>query len=100
MGLNVNWDEDFTKVLDHLSPEAGGISDWAGHTLLSRTQPAIDDDDEDCHHDDDDNDNDYDDADDDDHDEDDDDYLSSSQTAIVWWYSLEYLSFVSSGYLA
>ena len=25
-GLNGCWDEDFTKVLDHLSPEAGGIT--------------------------------------------------------------------------
>ena len=25
MGLNGCWDEDFTKALDHLSPEAGGI---------------------------------------------------------------------------
>ena len=25
MGLNGCWVEDFTKVLDHLSPEAGGI---------------------------------------------------------------------------
>ena len=25
MGLNGCWDEDFTKVLNHLSPEAGGI---------------------------------------------------------------------------
>ena len=25
MGLNGCWDEDFTKVLDHLSPKAGGI---------------------------------------------------------------------------
>ena len=25
MGLIRCWDEDFTKVLDHLSPEAGGI---------------------------------------------------------------------------
>ena len=25
-GLNWFWDEDFTKALDHLSPEAGGIS--------------------------------------------------------------------------
>ena len=24
-GLNWFWDEDFTKVLDHLSPEAGRI---------------------------------------------------------------------------
>ena len=24
-GLNGFWDKDFTKVLDHLSPEAGGI---------------------------------------------------------------------------
>ena len=26
MGLNGCWVEDFTKALDHLSPEAGGIS--------------------------------------------------------------------------
>ena len=25
LGLNGCWDEDFTKALDHLSPEAGGI---------------------------------------------------------------------------
>ena len=25
MGLNGRWDENFTKVLDHLTPEAGGI---------------------------------------------------------------------------
>ena len=26
--LNGCWDDDFTNVLDHLSPEAGGICSW------------------------------------------------------------------------
>ena len=34
MGLNGCWDEDFTKALDHLSPEAGGTTNLRWRSLL------------------------------------------------------------------
>ena len=34
--MNGRWDENFTKVLDHLTPEAGGIAKVRKRTTLHR----------------------------------------------------------------